>query len=97
MFMACSTVAAMAEPSSTRQKELIHLVRQDCGACHGMTLNGGLGPALSPEALAGKPAESLMATIISGRPGTPMPPWRPFLTDSEAKWIVDSLLAGFPE
>ncbi len=97
MFMACSTVAAMAEPSATRQKELIHLVRQDCGACHGMTLNGGLGPALSPEALAGKPAESLMATIISGRPGTPMPPWRPFLTDSEAKWIVDSLLAGFPE
>ena len=87
----------MAEPSATRQKELIHLVRQDCGACHGMTLNGGLGPALSPEALAGKPAESLVVTIISGRPGTPMPPWRPFLTDSEAKWIVDSLLAGFPE
>lgn len=96
-IMACSAIAAMAEPSATRQKELIHLVRQDCGACHGMTLNGGLGPALSPEALAGKPAESLVATIISGRPGTPMPPWKPFLTDSEAQWIVENLMAGFPE
>lgn len=87
----------MAEPSSARQKELIHLVRQDCGACHGMTLKGGLGPALLPDALADKPGEGLVATIISGRPGTPMPPWGRFLTDDEAQWIVDKLLAGFPE
>jgi cytochrome c55X len=97
MFMACSTAAAMAEPSVTRQKELVHLVRQDCGACHGMTLNGGLGPSLTPEALAGKPVESLVATIISGRPGTPMPPWNRFLTNGEAQWVVDHLIAGFPE
>lgn len=87
----------MAEPSVARQKELVHLVRQDCGACHGMTLTGGLGPALSPEALAGKPVDSLVATIISGRPGTPMPPWNRFVTNGEAQWIVDRLIGGFPE
>jgi hypothetical protein len=39
----------VADPTPRqRQKELIHLVRQDCGSCHGMTLQGGLGPALLP-------------------------------------------------
>ena len=42
---------AAGEPSPERQKELVRLVRQDCGSCHGMTLNGGLGPALSVQAL----------------------------------------------
>lgn len=88
---------AMAEPSPARQKELIHLVRQDCGSCHGMTLQGGLGPALLPSTLAGKPEESLVATIIGGRPGTPMPPWHRFLGEDEAQWIVAKLMAGFPE
>ena len=45
------------------------MVRQDCGACHGMRLTGGLGPALTREALADKPIESLVATIVHGRPG----------------------------
>ena len=97
VLISCLTAAAHAEPSAARRKELVHLVRQDCGACHGMTLKGGLGPALLPAALADKPPESLLATIINGRPGTPMPPWRPFLKDDEAQWIVDKLIAGFPE
>ena len=89
--------AVAAEPGPARQKELIHLVRQDCGSCHGMTLQGGLGPALVPQALADKPAESLVATIVHGRPGTAMPPWHRFLADDEAKWIVARLLEGFPK
>ncbi|MBK8118509.1 MAG: cytochrome c [Sulfuritalea sp.] len=88
---------AAAEPSPARQKELIHLVRQDCGSCHGMTLQGGLGPALLPANLADKPAESLVATIVHGRPGTPMPPWHRFLAEDEAQWIVAKLMAGFPK
>lgn len=83
--------------SPIRQKELVHLVRQDCGSCHGMTLQGGLGPSLLPEALRDKPVESLVATIYGGRPGTPMPPWHRFVTEAEAEWIVGKLLAGFPE
>ena len=62
-----------------------------------MTLKGGLGPALLPATLVGKPAEGLVATIIGGRPGTPMPPWHRFLAEDEAQWIVDKLMAGFPE
>ena len=88
---------ATPQPSSARQKELVHLVRQDCGSCHGMTLQGGLGPALLPATLKDKPAEGLVATIYYGRPGTPMPPWKQFLTEAEAAWIVDQLMREFPK
>jgi cytochrome c55X len=49
---------------------------------------------LRPEALHDKPKESLVATILYGRPGTAMPPWNPFLTEAEAEWIVEMLLKG---
>ena len=97
LLLGCLAIPAVAEPSEARQKELIHLVRQDCGSCHGMTLSGGLGPSLLPAALAEKPAESLVATIIGGRPGTPMPPWQRFLAEEDAQWIVAKLLTGFPQ
>lgn len=84
-------------PSAARAQQLIHMVRQDCGSCHGMTLRGGLGPALTPQALQGKPLESLVATILRGRAGTPMPPWQRFMSEAEAGWIVERLLDGFPE
>lgn len=85
-----------SDPAPARRSELINLVRQDCGSCHGLTLKGGLGPALLPETLGDKPVESLTATILQGRPGTPMPPWKPFMTEAEAQWIVNQLLKGFP-
>lgn len=88
--------ACAAEPSAERQKELVRLVRQDCGSCHGMTLKGGLGPALLPENLRGKPVEGLVATIEFGRPGTAMPPWQQFVSEDEARWIVDKLITEFP-
>ena len=91
------TSAPAAEPDSARQKDLIHLVRQDCGSCHGMTLAGGLGPALTRAALADKPLDSLEAVIEHGRPGTPMPSWRSMLRAGESRWIAERLLAGFPE
>ena len=73
------------------------MVRQDCGSCHGMTLQGGLGPALLPDTLRDKPPEGLAATISYGRPGTAMPPWKSFLSESEADWIVNKLMSGFPQ
>ncbi len=96
LFLA-STAALAAEPDVARQKQLVHLVRQDCGSCHGMTLNGGLGPALLPETLKDKPPEGLVATIYYGRPGTPMPPWKQFMSEDEAAWIVDKLMTEFPK
>jgi cytochrome c55X len=88
------SVCASADPGAARQRELVNLVRQDCGSCHGMTFRGGIGPPLTPDALRDKPAESLTLTILNGRVGTPMPPWRPFVTESEAVWIVERLQRG---
>ncbi len=89
--------AADSEPAIERQQTLTRMVRQDCGACHGMRLTGGLGPALTREALADKPVESLAATIYHGRPGTPMPGWRTMLSQADANWIAQQLALGFPE
>ena len=86
--------ATAAIPDSVRQRELLSLLKQDCGSCHGMRLTGGLGPPLTPEALRTKPAASLVATIVSGRPGTAMPPWRRFVSEAEAEWLVARLLTG---
>lgn len=87
---------AIAEPSSARQQELHRLLHDDCGACHGLTLKGGLGLPLTPEALRDKDDAGLLYTILDGRPGTPMPPWRPFLSEDEARWLVSQLKRGLP-
>ncbi|HBO78358.1 MAG TPA: cytochrome C55X NirC, partial [Cupriavidus sp.] len=71
-------------PAPARQAELFRLLRDDCGACHGMTLQGGLGSPLTAAALADKPRDGLVATVLQGRPGTAMPPWQPFMTQDEA-------------
>lgn len=84
-------------PPPERTAQLVRMVRQDCGSCHGMQLTGGLGPALTRQALAAKPPEYLAAVIIHGIPGTPMPPWSAMLSESEAQWIAAQLANGFPE
>ncbi len=92
--LTCGVAAVGAAPSPERQAELRYLLAQDCGSCHGLTLKGGLGPALTPPALDGKPPEFLQQTILQGRPGTAMPPWRGILTEDESRWLADRLLAG---
>ena len=95
----CAPLWAQAQiPSpAERQQQLVRMVRQDCGSCHGLHLTGGLGTALNPEALAGKPLDSIVSTIYRGRPGTPMAPWSAMLSEADAVWIAQQLLAGFPE
>ena len=88
---------AQSAPDGARQRELVHMVRQDCGSCHGMHLTGGLGPALDAARLAQWPLGTLVATIRQGRPGTPMAGWAPLLTRDEAAWIARQLQRGFPE
>lgn len=77
-----------------QQQSLMNLLRQDCGSCHGLTMKGGLGAPLLPETLAGKPDEALAEIILDGLPGTPMPAWRPLLTEAEAAWMVKRLKQG---
>ena len=84
----------LADIPAARQQALRHLLAQDCGSCHGLTLQGGLGPALTREALAGKSPEMLRAVILHGRPGTPMAPWQPFMSETGAAWLVQQLLEG---
>lgn len=88
--------AGPAEPAPARQAQLARWLRDDCGACHGMTLQGGLGAPLTADALAGKPRDGLVATVLQGRPGTAMPPWQLFMTQEEAQWLIDILQAGKP-
>ena len=56
-----------------------------------------LGPALLPKDLTDKPLDSLVATVMQGRPGSAMPGWSRFINEDEARWIVRELVRGFPE
>ena len=84
----------VADISAPRQAELMQLLTQDCGSCHGLTRRGGLGPALTKEALADKAPAMLREVILHGRPGTPMPPWKSFMSAQEADWLVQVLIEG---
>ena len=101
LLVSCTLLAApgalRAQPALERERELVRMVRQDCGSCHGLRLTGGLGPPLTPDALGDKPVQALAAAIFHGRPGTPMPPWRRMLSEPEAHWIAERLVAGFPQ
>lgn len=96
MALAAAPVHADAKPSAKRQTELKNLLTQDCGSCHGLTLAGGLGPSLQTHSLVGKPAQYLATTILYGRTGTAMPPWRPFLSETEAAWLANLLKQQAP-
>jgi len=91
--MLASTLV-FADVSAARQAQLMRLLDEDCGSCHGLTRQGGLGPALTKQALAGKSPIMLREVILNGRPGTPMPPWKPFLSTAEADWLVQVLIQG---
>lgn len=88
--------AAQAQVTAQRQQTLVHVVRQDCGACHGLQLTGGLGPPLTRHALADRSLETLVAVTLYGRPGTPMPGWHSMLSEADAVWIAQKLRIGFP-
>ena len=95
LLLLCVTFSCLAsEPSPERQTALRNLLKNDCGACHGLTLQGGMGPALLPDSLAEKPDEFLVATILNGRKGTAMPPWQTFMNHDEALWLVGVLRKG---
>jgi cytochrome c55X len=92
-----AAVSPENDPTPQRQQKLVRMVRQDCGSCHGLHLTGGLGPALTPAALRDWSTEGLATTILQGRPGTPMPPWKTFVSEDEASWIARRLREGFPQ
>ncbi len=92
-LLAGCLAAGMAHASETLDPvALARLVHQDCGSCHGLALKGGLGPDLRSENLTHHTADSLKSVILDGIPDTPMPPWRPLMTEAEAEWVARYLL-----
>ena len=87
-----SNSAIANDPSPQRQQQLQNMLKHDCGSCHGLTLKGGLGPSLLPDALKNKTDDFLVQTIQEGRKGTAMPPWKPFMTEQETLWLVRTQL-----
>lgn len=83
--------------STERKSDLMHLLKQDCGSCHGMTMKGGLGPALLPENLSDKPDYVLVNTIKYGRETLAMPAWGNLLNTVEIEWLVTQLKEGIQE
>jgi len=79
-----------------RQRELVRLVRQDCGSCHGMTLAGGLGPPLLRRHFRDAGAGPRPDVLPRQAGHADCPPGSGSLDETEAQWIVDRLLAGFP-
>ena len=94
LLLSSGAMALATEPDGERQAELIHMLRHECGACHGMTLKGGLGSPLLPANLADKPDAALVEVIMHGLPGTPMPPWRFLLREAEAAFLVRAMKTG---
>jgi cytochrome c55X len=93
---ASPAIASAGELSAAREAELLHLLRQDCGSCHGMTLKGGLGPSLLPQRIGTLPPDFLINTVLEGRKGTAMPPWKTMLSRDEVSWLVEQLQQGVP-
>lgn len=91
---AFSAFAMQTDLSAKRQSELRYILQQDCGSCHGLTLKGGLGPALTLEQMQDRDESDLVAVILDGVPGTPMPPWRPLLSEQEAAFMAQVLKSG---
>lgn len=86
--------AAATEGPAPQAERLAEFVRQDCGSCHGLTLKGGLGSALTADRLAGYDAATLKDIILFGIEGTAMPAWQGMLSEAEAAWIAEALKEG---
>lgn len=84
------------ELATEKRGELMDLIRQDCGSCHGLTLKGGLGPELGPEKMARYGADNLRHIIANGVKHTAMPAWRNQLAENEIAWIAQQLVKGVP-
>jgi cytochrome c55X len=94
MWLGLCLAAEQVAAEPVDPARLANLVRQDCGSCHGLTLQGGLGKPLTADRLAQWDRDQLIHIILDGVPGTPMPGWRPLLTEAEAGWIAKVLKQG---
>lgn len=93
-MLVAGPAAACAGEAPPDPAKLTNLLRQDCGSCHGLTLQGGLGKPLTAARLRQWDRDQLVHIILDGVPGTPMPPWRALLSEADARWIAETLMQG---
>lgn len=94
-----AVIAVLAVSSAAQADEakvLERMVIQDCGSCHGLTLKGGLGRPLTPDALKHFDTQTITNIILDGVPGTAMPKWRPLLSEQQAQWMAQYLKSRTP-
>jgi cytochrome c55X len=98
LLLGAATVPAIAqEIDAARAAELVRMVRQDCGSCHGMRLTGGLGPALTRDTH-GRPAprQASPPPSTTAAPARPCRAGKACSSEADARWIAGRLQAGFP-
>lgn len=87
-------VLATPVQAERSEAELVRFGHDECGFCHGLHLTGGLGSALTPQALAGKSEATLVAITLQGLPGTAMPGWAGHLSPEEALRLIHYFRTG---
>ena len=92
LVFSASINTALCDTSKMRQGELDSLLTHDCGSCHGLKRNGGLGPALHAKDMQKYSLEALVAVILEGIPNSAMPPWGELLSKDDARYLAEELL-----
>ena len=64
---------------------------KECQGCHGPNHEGGVGSDLRPSVIAKKNAYTLSETILNGKAGTAMPPFKEKFSKDDADKMVDYL------
>lgn len=64
---------------------------QECQGCHGPMHQGGVGSDIRPDKIKDKTSMFLAETILEGRAGTAMPPFKGTISKNEASQMVDYL------
>lgn len=93
IIAACAVVSTLAHADVSKERAVVldNLLQHDCGSCHGLTLRGGLGPALTRDLMRTRTTQALAAAIRDGVPGSAMPPWRELLAAEDIDYLVRRL------
>ncbi len=89
LLLSCMVIAACSPPlAEDASGPAVYESR--CASCHGVGLEGGVGPALGAGSeLADKPDEYVVNSIVNGRGR--MPAFRASLSDVQIERVVDYL------
>jgi len=90
LILSCILVAAACSPPLAEEAGGSEIYEARCATCHGLDLEGGIGPALGEGSdLAERPVEYIVNPIKNGRGR--MPAFRSSLSDSQVDRLVEFL------